>query len=61
MHQAAHTLNRRHDGHVGGNLTLFSCTIEYLSDDVIKMNFLKLWDLPGYSERTMSKRPTCQK
>ena len=29
--------------------------------DVIKMKFLKLWDLSGYSERTMSKRPTCQK
>ena len=29
--------------------------------DVIKMKFLKLWDLSGYSERTMSKRPSCQK
>ena len=29
--------------------------------DVIKMKFLKLWDLSGHSERTMSKRPTCQK
>ena len=28
---------------------------------VIKIKFLKLWDLSGYSERTMSKRPTCQK
>ena len=25
------------------------------------MKFLKLWDLSGYSERTMSKRPTHQK
>ena len=32
-----------------------------LKCDVIKMNFLKLWDLSGYSERTMSKRPICQK
>ena len=32
-----------------------------LKCDVIKMKFLKLWDLSGYSERTMSKRPTCQK
>ena len=32
-----------------------------LKCDVIKMKFLKLWDLLGYSERTMSKRPTCQK
>ena len=31
------------------------------SDDVIKIEFLKLWDLSGYSERTMSKRPTYQK
>ena len=28
---------------------------------VIKTKFLKLWDLSGYSERTMSKRPICQK
>ena len=35
--------------------------IEYWSDDIIKMKFLKLWDLSGYSERTMSKMPTCQK
>ena len=28
---------------------------------VIKMKFLKLWNLSGYSERTISKRPTCQK
>ena len=32
-----------------------------LIDDVIKTKFLKLWDLSGYSERTMSKRPICQK
>ena len=32
-----------------------------LKCDVIKMKFLKLWDLLGCSERTMSKRPTCQK
>ena len=31
-----------------------------LKSDVIKMKFLKLWDLSRYSERTMSKRPTCQ-
>ena len=30
-------------------------------NDVIKRKFLKLWDLSGYSERTMSKRPTYQK
>ena len=29
--------------------------------DVIKMKFLKLWDLSGYSEGTMSKRPICLK
>ena len=34
---------------------------EYSSNDVIKMKFLKLWDLSGYSDRTMSKRPTWQK
>ena len=32
-----------------------------LKCDIIKMKFLKSWDLSGYSERTMSKRPTCQK
>ena len=32
-----------------------------LKCDVIKMKFLKLWDLSGHFERTMSKRPTCQK
>ena len=34
-----------------------------LKCDVIKMKFLKLWDLSGYSERTrtMSKGPTYQK
>ena len=32
-----------------------------LKCDVIKKKFLKLWDLSGYSERTISKRPTCQK
>ena len=26
--------------------------IEYRSDDVIKMKFVKLWDLLRYSERT---------
>ena len=35
--------------------------IEVLKCDVIKIKFLKLWDLSGYSERTMYKRPTCQK
>ena len=46
----------------------FSCLLglrtlpdRVLKCDVIKMKFLKLWDLSGYSERTMSKRPTCQK
>ena len=32
-----------------------------LKCDVIKMKFLKLWVLSGYSERTMPKRPICQK
>ena len=32
-----------------------------LKCDVVKMKFLKLWDLSGYSERTMPKRPICQK
>ena len=36
-------------------------TIEYRSDDVIKMKFAKLWDLLRYSERTTSKTPTRQK
>ena len=32
-----------------------------LKCDFIKMKFLKLWDLSGHFERTMSKRPSCQK
>ena len=32
-----------------------------LSDDVIKIKFVKLWDLSRYSERTVSKTSTCQK
>ena len=45
------------------HLYLFYLTANrVLKCDVIKMKFLKLWDdLSGYSERTMSKRPTCQK
>ena len=35
--------------------------IEYRSDDIIKMKFVKLWDLLRYSERTTSKTPTRQK
>ena len=35
--------------------------IEYRSDDVIKMKFVKLWDLLRYSDRTTSKTPTRQK
>ena len=36
-------------------------SIEYRSDDVIKMKFVKLWDLLSYSERKTSKTPTRQK
>ena len=35
--------------------------IEFRSDDVIKMKFVKLWDLLRYSERTTSKTPIRQK
>ena len=35
--------------------------MEFKSDDVMKITFLKLCDLLGYSERTTSERPTCQK
>ena len=35
--------------------------IEYQSDDVIKMKFVKLWDLLRYSERATSKTPTRHK
>ena len=34
--------------------------IEYRSDDVTKIIFLKLWDLLRYSESTWWKMPTCQ-
>ena len=42
------------------NMTM-KFSIEYRSDDVIKMKFVKLWDLLRYSERTTSKTPTRQK
>ena len=32
-----------------------------LKCNIIKTKFLKLWDLSRYSERTMPKRPICQK
>ena len=35
--------------------------IEFSGDDVIKIKFGNLKDLSRYSERTMSKTPTCQK
>ena len=38
-----------------------SIFIEFRSDDVINMKFVKLWDLLWYSERTTSKTPTRQK
>ena len=48
-----------------GVLTLYITMLlgakRVLNCGVIKMTFLKLWDLSGYSERTMAKRPTCQK
>ena len=43
------------------SMTSSERTIEYQSDDVIKMKFVKLWDLLRYSERTTSKTPTRQK
>ena len=39
----------------------FLLSYRVLKCDVIKKKFLKLWDLSGYSERTMSKRPTWKK
>ena len=45
-------------------MVLFLCglagyrAIEYRSDDVLKMKFVKLWDLLRYPERTTSKTPT---
>ena len=32
-----------------------------LKYDVSKIKIVKLWDLSGYSERTTSKTPNCQK
>ena len=48
------------DGELARRLS-FLDVIEYRSDDVIKMKFVKLWDLLRYSERTTSKTPTRQK
>ena len=55
--------NRRHVGISTANHAslLIIAFHRVLKCDVIKMKFLKLWDLSGYSERTMSKRTTCQK
>ena len=38
-----------------------SVHIEFQIDDVVKIKFLKLWNLLGYFERTTSERPTHQK
>ena len=35
-------------------------SIEFLSGDVKKTKFLKLWDLLGYFKRITSERPSCQ-
>ena len=43
----------------GGNIKCFRYRVPKC--DVIKMKFVKLWDLLSYSERTTSKTPTCQK
>ena len=41
--------------------TLLSIDIEYQSVKSFKIEFVKLWDSSGYSERKTSKRPSCQK
>ena len=62
------TFNRRDLYNIYGVNTFYGAwkkcevqLIEYRSDDVIKMKFVKLWDLLSYSERTTSKTPTRQK
>ena len=35
-----------------------SARIEFYSDDVIKIKFVKLWNWLKYFERTISERPT---
>ena len=42
-------------------VALYGQKYRVLKCDVIKMKFLKLWDLSRYFERTMPRRPTCQK
>ena len=46
-------------GFISTYIFIFSKVL--LSDDVIKIKFIKLWDLSGYSEKTTSQRLTCQK
>ena len=49
---------------IGGSTVIFLYTlrqIEFRSDDIINMKFVKLWDLLRYSERTTVKTPTHQK
>ena len=36
-------------------------TLEFYSDDIIKIKFVILWNLLGCIERTTPERPTCQK
>ena len=43
------------------NKVSYTESIELLSDDVIKIKFVKLWELLGYFESTTSERPPCQK
>ena len=45
----------------GATIVRFYANQGVLKCDVLKMKVLKLWDLSGYSKRTMSKRPTYQK
>ena len=45
---------------MGSFLETYNDPNRVLNCDVIKKKFLKSWDLSGYSERTISKRPTYQ-
>ena len=59
---SGHLLAHVHKKWALGEMTQLECLVNrVLKCDVIRMKFLKLWDLSEYSERTMSKRPTCQK
>ena len=52
------SLNTTYKSLLATNYPNRSACIEFYSDDVIKIKFMKLWNWLKYFERTTSERPT---